>query len=84
MRSWPSGTDIARVKTMLASAQRPLIVLGGSNWDERGRKAIEEFSKRNEIPVATGFRRQDTYDNTHPCYIGNLGVLAVFRNYLIM
>lgn len=73
VRSVPAVSDVASVEEMLGEAKRPLLVLGGSNWDEKGRTAIQEFAQRNQIPVATGFRRQDTFDNTHPCYIGNLG-----------
>jgi acetolactate synthase-1/2/3 large subunit len=73
VKSAPIDADIEKISQLLATAQRPLIVLGGSNWDEPGRKAVHEFAARNRLPVATGFRRQDTFDNTHQCYIGNLG-----------
>ncbi|MCP4181991.1 MAG: thiamine pyrophosphate-binding protein [Hyphomicrobiales bacterium] len=73
VKTMPAKSDVAKVKEMLGKAKRPLIVLGGSNWDETGRNAIQEFAERNQIPVAAGFRRQDTFDNTHQCYIGNLG-----------
>ncbi|MCF6322315.1 MAG: thiamine pyrophosphate-binding protein [Rhizobiaceae bacterium] len=73
VRSAPGAGDIEQMGALLNSAKRPLIVLGGSNWDKAGRKAIHEFAEKNHIPVATGFRRQDCFDNTHPCYIGNLG-----------
>ncbi len=72
-RSAPPAEVFGQVGEMLTAARNPLIVLGGSNWNETGRKAIHDFAERNHIPVATGFRRQDTFDNTHPCYIGNLG-----------
>lgn len=73
VRSSPSALDIENTATMLAAAHRPLMVLGGSNWDDAGRHAIQEFARRNQVPVATGFRRQDTFDNSHACYVGNLG-----------
>jgi acetolactate synthase-1/2/3 large subunit len=73
VKTMPGITDLAKIKELLGEAKRPLIVLGGSNWNETGRNAIQEFAKRNQIPVASGFRRQDTFDNTHQCYIGNLG-----------
>jgi len=72
-RSAPPVDVFDQMQTMLDRAKSPLIVLGGSNWQESGRQAIHDFAARNHIPVATGFRRQDTFDNTHPCYIGNLG-----------
>lgn len=72
-RSNPDHTDIEQVKAMLQKAKRPLIVLGGSNWDDEGRRAIHAFAERNKIPVASGFRRHCLFDNSHPNYIGNLG-----------
>ena len=73
VRSPPNGVDIDEVRILLNAAKHPLIVLGGSNWNEDGRRAIHEFAGRNKLPVASGFRRQDVFDNNHPCYIGNLG-----------
>jgi len=73
VKSSPHEADIERVKSLLGKAERPLLLLGGSNWDEAGRSAIHQFAARNHLPVATGFRRQDTFDNSHKCYIGNLG-----------
>jgi acetolactate synthase-1/2/3 large subunit len=57
-RSVPDGADVDRVSAMLHTAHRPLLVLGGSNWNEAGREAIHAFATRNHLPVATGFRRQ--------------------------
>ena len=73
IRSAPVDVTIGKTMEMLAHAKRPIMVLGGANWDENGRRSIEEFASNNHIPVASGFRRQDTFDNSHPCYIGNLG-----------
>ena len=73
VRSSPAIGDIDKVARLLETAKLPLVVLGGSNWDDKGRKAITKFVTRNHLPVATGFRRQDTFDNLHECYIGNLG-----------
>ncbi len=72
-RSNPDNVDIEQVESLLQEAKRPLIVLGGSNWNDEGRSAIHAFAERNKIPVATGFRRHDLFDNSHDCYIGNLG-----------
>ena len=73
VKSSPLAGDIERMTTMLNQSKRPLIVVGGSNWGKKGRNAMHEFASRNHLPVATGFRRQDVFDNTHQCYVGNLG-----------
>ena len=72
-KSVPAPDDIDTMSELLKNAKRPLMVLGGGSWNAQGRAAIHQFVERNAIPVASGFRRQDLFDNTHPCYIGNLG-----------
>jgi len=69
----PAPDDIDTMTELLKTAKRPLMVVGGGGWNAQGRTAIHQFAERNAIPVASGFRRQDLFDNTHPCYIGNLG-----------
>ncbi len=73
INSSPRPRDINRLSDMLDKAKRPLLVLGGSGWNDEGRDAIHQFAVQNQLPVATGFRRQDLFDNSHPCYVGNLG-----------
>ncbi len=73
LKTSPLTSDLERLADMLGKAERPLLVLGGSGWNEDGRKAIHQFALQNQLPVATGFRRQDLFDNTHSGYIGNLG-----------
>ena len=57
-RPYPDPAAIARMARMIAAAERPLAVLGGSCWSEQGRAAIRDFLTRFDLPVAVGFRRQ--------------------------
>jgi acetolactate synthase-1/2/3 large subunit len=61
---------------MLAKAQRPLAVLGGSRWSAEGKAAIRDFLVANDLPVAVSFRRQGLFDGTSANYVGDLGVGA--------
>ena len=70
----PGGDDVARVRTLLAGAERPLLILGGSGWDEDACAALRRFAGRNNLPVACSFRRQALFDNRDPHYAGDLGV----------
>lgn len=72
----PAPEAIRRMMEMLAQAERPLAVLGGSRWSAEGRTAIRDFLVANDIPVAVGFRRQGLFDGTHPNFVGDLGVGA--------
>lgn len=60
----------------LASAERPLMILGGAGWSEQACADIRTFSEANAIPVAASFRCQDLFDNTHANYAGELGTSA--------
>jgi acetolactate synthase-1/2/3 large subunit len=72
----PAPEAIPELMTLLARAQRPLAILGGSRWTPEGRAAIAEFLTANDVPVAVSFRRQALFDGTSPHYAGDLGVGA--------
>lgn len=57
----------------IAAAQRPLLLLGGSGWDDEAAAAITRFAQTNRIPVSCSFRRQDIVDNTSPVFAGDFG-----------
>jgi acetolactate synthase I/II/III large subunit len=70
----PGAGEMARVRSMLAQAQRPLMILGGSGWDEEACGAVRRFAERNALATACSFRRQALFDNRDPCYAGDLGL----------
>ena len=74
VKTSPATADIERVHEMLATAEKPLIIVGGSNWSETTRLQLQEFSQSRAIPVANSFRCQDFFDNEHSNYIGDLGL----------
>lgn len=63
---------MAALGDMLAGAQRPLMILGGSTWTEQACADITAFAEANAIPTAAAYRRQDLIDNRHASYIGVL------------
>jgi acetolactate synthase-1/2/3 large subunit len=70
----PATADIESVDKMLATAEKPLIIVGGSGWSDATRLQLQEFAQSRSIPVANSFRCQDFFDNEHPNYIGDLGL----------
>lgn len=70
----PGSDAVERALDVLAHAERPLVVVGGSGWSETARKNLEQFASNWDVPVATSFRCQDFFDNTHPNYAGDLGI----------
>ena len=72
----PGAEQLAAARELLDAAQRPLVVLGGSGWNAAGIDAIASLARDAQWPVACSFRRQDLFDNAHPCYVGDLGLGA--------
>jgi acetolactate synthase-1/2/3 large subunit len=74
VRTSPSSTDIARSGELLASAERPLMIVGGSDWSDTTRLQLQQFAAASGIPVINSFRCQDFFDNEHANYAGDLGI----------
>jgi len=74
VKTAPAAADIQQVGEMLAAAQRPMIIVGGSGWSEQTRLRLESFSESSGIAVANSFRCQDYMNHQHPNYVGDLGL----------
>ena len=72
--TWPGAADMTRLQQMLAAAQRPIALLGGSRWSEAAFAAFGRFAERFALPVATTFRRGHLFGALHPCFAGDLGI----------
>src|SRR6478752_3607482 len=70
----PPRDDVVDVEARLRAAQRPLVIVGGSRWDQDARDALERFAVASQLPIACAFRRQDIFDNRHPGYAGDVGI----------
>ena len=70
----PTPQAMDEALAMLAGAERPLILLGGCNWTDAGRRAMQNFAEASDIPAIVAFRYQDRFDNHSPCYAGEAGV----------
>src|SRR3954467_1708621 len=47
----PAAADVEKLRAMLARAERPLVILGGSVWGEPARRDIQAFAERTGLPV---------------------------------
>jgi len=70
----PGAADMARLRGLLAEAQRPFVILGGGGWNAQASADIQAFAERFDLPVGVSFRRQDYFDNSHPNYAGHVGI----------
>jgi len=69
----PSIQDMETLNSMLGTSRRPLAIVGGVGWDQASSDRFADFANRFQIAVATSFRCQDHFDNTHPAYLGECG-----------
>ncbi|WP_010187196.1 thiamine pyrophosphate-binding protein [Sphingomonas sp. PAMC 26605] len=64
---------IAHLQDMIATAERPLAIVGGAGWDSTAGATLADWAAEAGVPVAAAFRRQDAIANASPAYAGNLG-----------
>jgi acetolactate synthase-1/2/3 large subunit len=74
VQAYPSPAQLSQLRSMLEAAERPVLILGGSGWDQTACTQLREFAELNHLPVACAFRFQDLLDNAHPNYIGDVGI----------
>src|SRR5262249_10796618 len=72
--TWPGHPDMAKLESLLAQAERPIVILGGSRWSEQARATVMQVAEKWSLPVATSYRRLPLFDPMHPCYAGDLGL----------
>ena len=70
----PTADDADQLASLLATASRPVILLGGTRWQDEAARQVETFACAADIPVVAAFRFHDIIDNHSPCYVGDAGV----------
>jgi len=68
----PSAADLQQLQQLLAGAQAPMLVAGGSRWTEPSVQQLQRLAERWQLPVVTSFRRAQLFDQQHPLYAGEL------------
>jgi acetolactate synthase-1/2/3 large subunit len=76
VRAHPGAADLGELRRLLAAAERPMMLVGGSGWSDQAGHDITGFARANDLPVCCSFRRQDIVDNRLPCFVGDLGTGA--------
>ena len=70
----PDGAAIAKAAEIIAGAKRPLVISGEMVTYHGAQAALARFAEAAGAGVFASFRRQDSYDNDGPAYIGHLGL----------
>ncbi|OWU85029.1 thiamine pyrophosphate-binding protein [Oceanicola sp. 22II-s10i] len=72
----PTATDAAKLGELLAGAERPFAIFGGSRWDAASVASFTGLCERYAIPFAASFRRAGQVPSQHPNYAGDLSLGA--------
>src|SRR5574343_209018 len=70
----PAASQIEQLRSLLAGAKKPLVLLGGGGLTPAACADLQRFAEANHLPVACAFRFQDLLDNAHPNYVGDVGI----------
>jgi acetolactate synthase-1/2/3 large subunit len=73
-QAWSDPGALRSLRSMLLDSQRPLVIAGGGGWTPQAAQALERFAENWRLPVANAFRFQDTFDNHHALYAGDVGI----------
>ncbi|QXQ09687.1 thiamine pyrophosphate-dependent enzyme [Paeniglutamicibacter sp. Y32M11] len=71
--SAPSAASLDALATALGSAQRPVLIVGGDDWETHTSVALAGFAAAAHVPVLADWRAYDVINHDSPAYAGWLG-----------
>ena len=74
VEAWSDPGSLRTLREMLMKAERPFVIAGGGGWTVQAAQALQRFAENWQLPVGNAFRFQDTFDNFHPLYAGDVGI----------
>jgi acetolactate synthase-1/2/3 large subunit len=74
VQAWSDPGAIRELRELLLQAKKPFVIAGGSGWTPQAAQALQRFADNWKLPVGNAFRFQDTFDNHHPLYAGDVGI----------
>ena len=74
VQAWSDPGALRMLREMLLASSRPFVIAGGGGWTPQAAQALQRFAENWHLPVGNAFRFQDTFDNHHPLYAGDVGI----------
>ncbi|WP_395347977.1 thiamine pyrophosphate-binding protein [Variovorax sp. UC122_21] len=71
---WSDPGALRTLRELLLKSRQPLVIAGGGGWTAQAAQALQRFAENWRLPVTNAFRFQDTFDNHHPLYAGDVGI----------
>ena len=73
-QAWSDPGALRTLREMLLASSQPFVIAGGGGWTPQAAQALQRFAENWKLPVGNAFRFQDTFDNFHPLYAGDVGI----------
>ncbi|HXE50454.1 MAG TPA: thiamine pyrophosphate-binding protein, partial [Ramlibacter sp.] len=74
VEAWSAPGALRELREMLLRSSKPFVIAGGGGWTVQAAQALQRFAENWKLPVGNAFRFQDTFDNHHPQYAGDVGI----------
>ncbi len=74
VQAWSDPGALRDFRELLLASTRPFVIAGGGGWTPQSAQALQRFAENWKLPVGNAFRFQDTFDNHHPLYAGDVGI----------
>jgi len=74
VQAWSDPGSLREVRELLLQSRKPFVIAGGGGWTPQAAQALQRFAENWKLPVGNAFRFQDTFDNHHPLYAGDVGI----------
>ncbi len=74
VQAWSDPGSLRELREMLLQSRKPFVIAGGGGWTPQAAQALQRFAENWNLPVGNAFRFQDTFDNHHPLYAGDVGI----------
>ena len=73
-QAWSDPGSLRAVRELLLQSKKPFVIAGGGGWTPQAAQALQRFAENWNLPVGNAFRFQDTFDNHHALYAGDVGI----------
>ena len=74
VQAWSDPESLRGLRELLLASKQPFVIAGGGGWTVGAAQALQRFAENWTLPVGNAFRFQDTFDNHHPLYAGDVGI----------
>lgn len=79
----PAGGGLATARDWLATAQRPVMVVGVDAMNQQAGPALTEFARRFGIPVITTYKAKGLIPENHALALGAAGLSPLADSHLV-